>query len=58
MLGRDRSIPDEREMRTVSGRVLAVQSNPVPAGGWVGTDRGHHQGAIERSRTPPGKADC
>jgi signal transduction histidine kinase len=37
MLRRDRSIPDEREMRTVSGRVLAVQSNPVPAGGWVST---------------------
>jgi signal transduction histidine kinase len=37
ILGRDRSIPDEREMRTASGRVLAVHSNPVPAGGWVST---------------------
>jgi signal transduction histidine kinase len=37
ILTRDRSAPDEREIRTVSGRVLVVQSNPVPAGGWVST---------------------
>ncbi len=37
ILARDRSVPDEREIRTVSGRVLAMQSNPVPAGGWVTT---------------------
>jgi signal transduction histidine kinase len=34
---RDRSISHEREVRTPEGRVLAVQSHPVPGGGWVST---------------------
>ncbi|WP_428483877.1 PAS-domain containing protein [Rhodopila sp.] len=37
LLMRDRSMSHEQEIRTASGRVLAIRSNPAPAGGWVST---------------------
>ena len=33
----DRSVPFERELRTLSGRVLEAVSNPAPGGGWIST---------------------
>ncbi len=37
MLTRDALVPNEREMKTATGRVLTIQSNPAPGGGWVST---------------------
>lgn len=37
ILARDPALSDEREIRTASGRVLRVQSNPALGGGWVST---------------------
>jgi signal transduction histidine kinase len=34
---RDRTASFDREITTPSGRVLHVQSNPAPAGGWIST---------------------
>lgn len=33
----DHSVPVGREMTTRTGRVLVVQSNPAPGGGWIST---------------------
>ncbi len=37
LLDLDRSVPFGREIKSRAGRVLQVQSNPAPGGGWIST---------------------